>query len=236
MSLPILYSFRRCPYAMRARLAIKVAGCRVQLREILLKNKPESMLQASSKGTVPVLVMPQSASIEVLDESLDIMLWALERCDPQGWLSPECGDLAEMCALITRFDDVCPSGFKYHLDRYKYAPRYLEAEGYEQQAVGEFACYHRQQAETLLLLLERRLEGAKWSFGGSPALADMAILPFVRQFAATDQAYWQAAPFPRVRIWLADFLSSELFVGVMKKYPLWSEQQGAGVEFPEGGD
>ncbi len=236
MSLPILYSFRRCPYAMRARLAIKVAGCRVQLREILLKNKPESMLQASPKGTVPVLMVPQSASIEVLDESLDIMLWALERSDPQGWLSPERGDLAEMYALIAGFDDVCSGGFKYHLDRYKYAPRYLETEEDEPQALGEFACYHRQQAEALLLLLERRLEAANWLFGGSPALADMAILPFVRQFAATDQAYWQIAPCPRVRTWLADFLSSKLFVGVMKKYPLWSEQQGAGVEFPEGDD
>ncbi|MBW8723369.1 MAG: glutathione S-transferase, partial [Polaromonas sp.] len=204
-ALPVLYSFRRCPYAMRARLALAVSGIHVEHREITLKNKPAEMLAASPKGTVPVLVLPGG---EVIDESLDVMLWALRRNDPQSWLASAQGDLGSMLALITGND----GAFKRSLDRYKYPNRYSEESGGDVQA---FAQQQRNGAAAWLLKLDGMLAGG-WLFGPRASLADMALLPFVRQFAHTDPDWFAAQPWPRLQIWLAQFEASALYADVMK--------------------
>ena len=203
MPLPTLYSFRRCPYAMRARLALIVSGTRVELREIILRDKPAEMLQASPKGTVPVLILPDST---VIDESLDIMLWALEGNDPEQWLQD---DLSEMLALIER----CEDEFKNHLDRYKYANRYDDVD----------PLYHRKAACEFLDILEHRLEKGAFLFGDKAKLADMAIVTFVRQFANVDRSWFDSCEYPHVRQWLLDFTSSPIFDSIMHKYPLCNE-------------
>ena len=164
--LPILYSFRRCPYAMRARLALDVSAQACEVREIVLRDKPDEMLRASAKGTVPVLVDVDGT---VIDESLDIMIWALRHNDPEGWLTPERENFAAMTSLILHFDEQ----FKRHLDRYKYPNRFADAN----------AEVSRGQAVVSLLLLEARLQDADYLFGSRITLADMAIVPFVRQFS-----------------------------------------------------
>ena len=220
--LPILYSFRRCPFAMRARLAMAASGRRCELREVVLRDKPPEMLAASPKGTVPVLI---DADGHVLDESLDIMRWALARNDPQQWLAPERGSLEDMLALIARFDNN-DAGFKFHLDRYKYATRYTDDAG---RAVD--AATHRATASAFLDDLEARLANASFLFGNRPALADMAIAPFVRQFTIADTAWFEAQPWPRLRIWLAGLLDSAFWKGAMQKYPPWRSGE-AGAMFP----
>ena len=179
--LPILYSFRRCPYAIRARLAMATSGVRVELREISLKEKHPAFLQVSSSGTVPCLV----ADGGVIDESLDIMIWALTRNDPQGWLDmPEVG-----WRLIEQFD----GPFKDALDRTKYAVRHPELDPLEQRAMA-----HRQ-------LSDLNASIGEWVFD-RPTLADFAILPFVRQFAFIDKTLFDAQPWDRLHAWLARFL------------------------------
>ena len=205
--LPVLYSFRRCPYAMRARLAITMSGVAVELREVILKNKPAELLAVSPKGTVPVLVLPDG---QVIDESLDVMLWALSQHDPENWLAPECGNTAEMLALIVGND----GAFKYSLDRYKYPNRYAHELAGDSQA---FAHIHRTNCANWLTGLEGKLAGG-WLFGSRPSLADMALLPFVRQFAHTDASWFAEQPWPRSQAWLAGFETSALFVGVMAKH------------------
>lgn len=202
ISQPILYTFRRCPYAMRARMAVLISGQAVVLREILLRDKPAEMLAASPKGTVPVLVLPDG---RVIDESLDIMRWALALHDPQGWLR---GDDA---ALIAEAD----GPFKYHLDRYKYPHRH-----------GSAPEEHRVAGAAFLAQMEARLAGAAHLDGTTPALADVAIFPFVRQFAATDPAWFAAQPFPYVQAWLAGHLSSALFDAAMIRLPVWHAERG----------
>lgn len=209
-ALPVLYSFRRCPYAMRARLAIAVSGQQVELREVLLKSKPPAMLAASPKGTVPVLVLPNG---EVMDESLDVMRWALGRNDPERWLAPERGSMADMLALIAGND----GAFKRSLDRYKCPNRYPLASAGDPMA---FAQAHRTQAASWLAGLDAMLDGC-WLLGRSACLADMALLPFVRQFAHTDVEWFAAQPWPRLKSWLAGFESSALYVGVMAKRAVW---------------
>jgi glutathione S-transferase len=196
--LPILYSFRRCPYAMRARMAIAVSGVRVELREIVLRDKPEAMIAASQKATVPVLVLGDG---QVIDESIDIMHWALRQHDPEGWLAPG----SAMDALIAAND----GPFKYHLDRTKYPSRYPDCDAREQQAA----------ADALLEPLEAKLRDGAFLFGETPSLADMAIFPFVRQFAAIDAA--EPLPLPGVADWLARLVSSPRFTAVMEKYAAW---------------
>lgn len=202
---PILYSFRRCPYAMRARIALLASGITVELREVVLRDKPVEMLAVSPKGTVPVLLLPDG---RVLDESLDIMEYALTRADPFEWVSPEVGSEDEMRALITVFD----TSFKHHLDRYKYAARYEGAEAWE----------HRLEASQHVAALETRLEqvGA-YLFGDAPKLADYAIMPFVRQFAGVDRAWFEDQPWPSVQKWLRVLIDSSEFTNVMKKYTQW---------------
>lgn len=209
-ALPVLYSFRRCPYAMRARLALAVSGEAHELREVVLRNKPAEMLAASPKGTVPVLVLSDG---EVIDESLDVMLWALRRNDPDQWLAPAQGSLDDMLALIGGND----GDFKRSLDRYKYPNRYAEEFAGNAEA---FAQQHRGQGAAWLLKLDGMPAGG-WLFGSQASLADMALLPFVRQFAHTDPAWFAAQPWPRLQAWLAQFEASALYAGVMEKQAPW---------------
>lgn len=214
---PILYSFRRCPYAMRARLAVTVSGQKCELREIVLRDKPQEMLAASAKGTVPVLVDRDG---RVIDESLDIMLWALQQHDPEHWLAPQQGDGEAMNRLIARFD----SGFKYHLDRYKYPDRYSSSDAQSAQT-------HRSEAAAFLEEINAQLTAGGWLFGTRASLADMAIFPFVRQFALTGQEWFDAQPWPHLQRWLSARVSSDLFEGIMKKYSPW-QPGDVGVDFP----
>lgn len=211
---PILYSFRRCPYAMRGRLALMVSNRVCELREVVLRDKPQEMLDVSPKGTVPILI---DVDGRVLDQSIDIMLWALEQHDPEKWLIPEQGSVAEMLALIAQFDD----RFKYHLDRYKYPERYP----------GVDAQVHRDEGCLYLGKLNAKLSTNKYLYGNNVALADMAIAPFVRQFAHTDKSWFNGQPWPQIQAWLAGFTDSGIYASVMQKYPKW-ESGNAGVVFP----
>lgn len=213
-SLPILYSFRRCPYAMRARMALSVSGQACELREVVLRDKPAEMIAASPKATVPVLV---HADGTVLEQSLDIMLWALDRNDPESWLTPEIGDRDQMLDLIERMD----GPFKHHLDRYKYANRYDANESID----------HRAEALGHLQELEQRLTAHRCLFGERLSLADIAIAPFVRQFANTDAEWFAAQPVPRLQAWLSEFTGSERFLSCMAKHAQW-ENTGPGILFP----
>ncbi len=201
-ALPILYSFRRCPYAMRARLAMLAGGRVCELREVSLRAKPAAMLSASPKGTVPVLVL---ADGQVIDQSLDIMRWALQPQDLPQWLVPETGQVDDMEILIGR----CDGPFKADLDRYKYPVRY---EGVD-------PLVHRASAADFLAALERRLLAGRYLFGSRPCLADMAIAPFVRQFAHVDLPWFAAQPWPALHRWLDDFLASRDFEASCKKNP-----------------
>lgn len=213
---PILYSFRRCPYAIRARLAIAGSGQSVTLREVVLKDKPAAMLQASPKATVPVLVLPEG---RVIDESRDIMRWALRQSDPHNWLCAGDPDqLWQSEGLIQENDAV----FKQHLDRYKYFERYP---GHSQD-------YYRQQCEVTLGRLERQLQQSAFLTGEHCRLADIAIFPFIRQFAHVDRDWFYSAPYPGLQRWLDYHLTSPLFLSVMKKYPRW-EEGDAVISFPE---
>ena len=198
--LPILYSFRRCPYAMRARLALYASGVAVELREVSLRAKPASMLAASPKGSVPVLVLPDG---RVIDESWEIMQWALHQHDPEGWLGQDNSFIAAAAPLIIENDTT----FKYHLDRYKYADRYPE---YSRS-------HYRAGAEIFLGQLENRLCATHFLLGDAMSIADVAIFPFIRQFAAVDKNWFAQAPYPSLQRWLDIFLGSELFDEVMKK-------------------
>lgn len=192
----ILYSFRRCPYAMRARLALRYAGVAVRIEEVSLKAKPAEMLALSPKGTVPVLVVEG----RVLEESLEIMRWALQRSDPQDWQLQ--GD-PRIDALIARND----GEFKLHLNHYKYAERYPE----------QSREHYRQQAEVILADLERRLGEQRYLLAEHPSLADAALMPFIRQFAGVEPQWFAEAPYPRLRAWLQGWLESELFKAIMAR-------------------
>jgi len=213
-TLPVLYSFRRCPYAMRARLALAVSGQACELREVVLKNKPRGLLQASPKGTVPVLVLPDG---RVLEQSLDIMLWALARHDPEGWLTPPQGNVQDMLALIAECDGL----FKHALDRCKYPSRYPGADTGAERA----------KAVAWLGTLDAHLAAQPYLFGGHAALADMAIAPFVRQFAGIDVNWWTAQPWTRLQNWLAQWQAGPLLGSVMHKLPAWVDGT-PGVAFP----
>ena len=198
MAEAILYSFRRCPYAMRARMALRVSGARYEHREVVLRDKPAAMLEASPKGTVPVLVTGDGA---VLEESLDIMRWALGRNDPEGWLA------RDDAALVAVND----GPFKHHLDRYKYATRYDDVDPEE----------HRAAALEILQRLEARLGDSDYLCGDARGFADIAIFPFIRQFANADREWFDAQALPLLQAWLAGLIGSELFESVMRKHPQW---------------
>ncbi|MEH6489497.1 glutathione S-transferase [Hyphomonas oceanitis] len=206
MSLPVLYSFRRCPYAMRARLALAISGLDIRIREVVLRDKPAAMLAASPKGTVPVLVLPHGT---VIDESLDVMKWALAQNDPENWRGV---DSAETDALIAKSD----GPFKHALDRYKYPNRYDGVDPEDQRADG------------LAILAEwnaRIASSGGQLLGAKRSLADMALFPFVRQFAATDREWFAAQSLPALQDWLAGHLASPLFKSIMTKHAQW--QPGA---------
>lgn len=213
-ALPILYSFRRCPYAMRARLALAISGQACELREVMLKAKPAELLSASAKASVPVLVLPSG---EVIEQSLDIMHWALQRNDPAQWLSAHPAQAAQMQVLI----DDCEQTFKHHLDRYKYPNRYE----------GDDALLHRAAAATWLQSLAQQMSPEGWLFDRTASLADMAIAPFVRQFAQTDPLWFEQQAWPALQAWLNRIVSSALFESVMHTYPAW-ESGTAGPLFP----
>ena len=196
-ALPVLYSFRRCPYAMRARLALVVSGTACALREVRLAAKPAAMLAASPKGTVPVLVLPGGT---VIAESLDIMRWALTGHDPEEWLR---GDDP---ALIARND----GAFKHDLDRYKYPGRH-----------GTDPLLHRASGLAFLYALDERLARAGQLCGPARGLTDAAIMPFVRQFAAVEPDWFQAQALPHLQAWLAGHLASPLFATIMLRLPPW---------------
>ncbi|MES3094600.1 glutathione S-transferase [Sphingomonas aerolata] len=199
--LPILYSFRRCPYAIRARSAVVASGIAVELREIVLRDKPAALLAASPKATVPVLVLPDG---RVIDQSLAIMHWALAIADPLGWLAGEDAD------LIATND----GAFKHHLDRYKYADRH-----------GTDPLEHRAAATAILADLDTRLAATGHLVAPRVTLTDIAILPFVRQFAQTDRAWFDTLPLPALHDWLGRYLASSLFAAVMTRFTPW--QPGA---------
>lgn len=210
---PILYSFRRCPYAMRARLALQAAGIRCELREVALKQKPEALLQASPKGTVPVLVLPG----RVIEQSLDIILWALAQHDPEGWLPRDAALKADALDLVGQ----CDGDFKNNLDRYKYPSRYDLPDGLA----------HRSQGAAFLASLQARLQMHSHLIDDQWRWADAAIAPFVRQFAHTDPDWFAQQPWPDLQAWLARFETSPAYARVMEKYKPWHMGQPQ-VAFP----
>ena len=201
-SYPILYSFRRCPYAMRGRMAIKKSGVICELREVLLRKKPEKMILISPKGTVPILQLNDET---VLDESLNIMRWALDIQDPDNWLEK----FDEADALIAELDHV----FKKALDKYKYFVRYPE----------HSQIYYRELGEKFLVMLEERLI-ANHGLGLSntrTTFSDIAVFPFIRQYAFVDKTWFNQTPYSLLKKWLAHHIESELFLSVMHKERPW---------------
>ena len=212
-NLPILYSLRNCPYAMRARLAIFKSKQQIELRDIVLSNKPEEMITASPKGTVPILVLERKGEqSKVIDESLDIMLWALDNSDPDDLLHHEQKNtdtsvLADMLSLIATFDNE----FKSQLEKYRCAKRYHEDNLFE----------YRQACEKYLQVIETRLNQHSFITSDKESLADIALLPFIRQFATVERQWYLQSPYPKLRQWLNNYLQSPMFTKVMAKYPLW---------------
>ncbi|OYX60489.1 MAG: glutathione S-transferase [Novosphingobium sp. 32-60-15] len=198
-ALPVLYSFRRCPYAMRARLALAASGTVCELREVKLAAKPAAMLEASPKGTVPVLVLADGT---VIEQSLEVMHWALAQNDPEGWLH------RNDPALVARND----GAFKHDLDRYKYPERH-----------GSDALAHRESGLAFLRDLEARLAAQGQLCGAQRGLADMAVMPFVRQFASVDADWFARLELPNVQRWLAGHVESALFGAVMGKFAPWQD-------------
>lgn len=198
MDQPVLYSFRRCPYAMRARMALLQSGIQVELREVVLRDRPEHMMEISPKGTVPVLLLPDGT---VLEESLDIMLWALD----DSWL------VGDWKVLIDGND----GDFKYHLDRYKYNNRY------ENPLLPE---EHRNHVVEFLEIYNQRLSESSYLCGDDCTIADYALAPFVRQFANTDRIWFDELPLPGLHRWLSVMLESETFRNCMVKHPQWKEE------------
>ena len=196
-SLPYLYSFRRCPYAMRARLGLLFAELPVELREITLKNKPEQMLAISPKATVPVL---QLADGSVIEESAEIMMWSLEQNDPQGLLDRNV--VSQANALIAQNDNE----FKQWLDH----PEMTQIE-------------YRQKGEIFLQDLEALLTKNTYLLGNNVTVADIGIMPFVRQFAHVDREVFYSLPYPKLQLWLQHWLEHPLFVQAMTKFQSWQE-------------
>ena len=209
---PILYSFRRCPYAMRARMALILASKECELREILLKNKPDEMLEISSKGTVPVMQFAD----KVLDESLDIISWAMESPASNVYIYNGTEELLSE-ELIRLFD----SKFKYHLDRYKYSSRY-----------GADPKNHQDECKIILNDLEDKINPKPWIFGKEVSLLDISILPFIRQCKIANPDWFFAQSFIKVIDLLNYFENSDLFTQAMQKYDLWDPNKNNGKIFP----
>ncbi|MCV0438469.1 MAG: glutathione S-transferase [Hydrogenophaga sp.] len=207
---PLLYSYRRCPYAMRARMALLVAGIAFDVHEIVLRDKPAAMLALSPKGTVPVLRLPDGS---VLEQSLDIMRWAFAAHDPEGWWAR--AQSATHLDLLA----ACDGPFKRHLDRYKYPERFGDA--------GDRALQRDAAVETLLKPLDAQLQHAAQLGGPNPCATDIALFPFVRQFAAVEPVWFAQLPLPALKTWLENWLAHPLFAAAMVKL-----QSGKVVRFP----
>jgi glutathione S-transferase len=225
MHLPILYSFRRCPYAIRARMALAYAGISYELREVSLKNKPREMLDISPKGTTPVMQIFSGQDFIVLEESLDIMHWAIQQNDPLNWKGLPDHSVAIAQQLINTND----REFKQSLDRYKYPNRFPEK---SQE-------FYRQQAEEFLQVLELQLQQRsstqtihKFLISDRQTLTDMAIFPFVRQLAYVDIDWFQSSPYQHLQQWLKWHETSEIFELVMQKFPVWNPEQEAIIVTP----
>lgn len=210
---PILYSFRRCPYAMRARMAIYQANIKCELREVVLKDKPESMLLLSDKGTVPVLLTPDK---EIIEQSIDVMRWALNICDPDDWFIE---DESQSQYLI----DYNDNEFKHFLDRYKYHVGYPE----------HTQDYYRDNAEGFLKIIEKQLSNNEGIalLGNNLSFADIAIFPFIRQFSKVDLDWFQASPYECLKQWTLNIEQSKLFQGCMKKHEQWLPEHSP-IYFP----
>lgn len=193
-------------------MAIAASGVQVSLREVLLRDKPPELLAASAKATVPVLVLTDGG---VIEESLNVMVWALEQSDPDGWL--------KRAEISSEWIHACDHEFKSWLDRYKYADRYPE----------QPASVYRQHAEAFLAKIEAKLAVSLGLTGEAPSIVDVALFPFIRQFAGVDPGWWQEAPYPRTRLWLEGWLNSALFDTIMAKYPRWEPGQPT-QRFPSG--
>lgn len=210
--IPILYSLHNCPYAIRARMALLKAQQRVRIRSIKLDNKPTELLQASPKATVPVLAFTGSQPVQVLEQSLDIMVWALSDNDPHGLLGEQgSGQLPLMLTMIDKFE----RDFDPALNAFGCAKRYHE----------DTKMSLRQECERELAKLELRLSEHRFLLGERESLVDIALLPFVRKFARIDKPWFRDAPYPKVRDWLNGYLNSPFFSKVMAKQPLWSVEQ-----------
>lgn len=201
----ILYSFRRCPYAMRARMALHVSELEYEHREILLRDKPQAMLDVSPKGTVPVFITHDG---NVIDESLAVMRYALSQNDPQNWMLNN--------TASQNFITITDGDFKHHLDRYKYRSRYDDT-----AKRGDVDLEHRKAAVKCLENWEKALKTSPFLLGEKASLADIATFPFIRQFAATEPEWWAQNPLPATGQWLSKWLDSEIFKHIMKKHPLW---------------
>ena len=212
MNLPILYSFRRCPYAMRARMALILASKQCELREILLKNKPNHMLEISPKGTVPVLQLPD----KVLDESLDIISWATVSNLDNVHIFSKTEETLYM-ELVHLFD----TKFKHHLDRYKYSSRY-----------GADPSEHQEECKIILENLDAKINPSPWVFGPQVSLLDISILPFIRQCKIANAEWFDAQQFKKVIGLLDYFEQDNLFVQAMQKYELWDPRKQNGNIFP----
>jgi len=214
-TLPVLYSLQNCPYAMRARLAILLAQQKVQIRAMTMKDKPEEMLIASPKGTVPVLVIndKEKNKTTVIDESLDVMLWALKSTDPENLLyAHDEKALPEMLKIIELND----TEFKPSLEKYKRAKRFH----------GDDLETCRLECEPFIQALEQRLSQHEFFMGDKPSLLDYALLPFIRQFSRVNKAVFAQDEYSNLRRWLRHHLQSRLFSRAMVKYPLWLDNHG----------
>ena len=221
-ALPVLYSFRRCPYAIRARLALLASGQPCELREVVLKNKPPALLAASPKGTVPVLVLPDGT---VIERSLEIMRWALQRHDPLGWLGPDGQCANDVLALISE----CDGDFKRNLDRYKYPDRHASDGPADADLLSP-----RERCATFLRQLEQRLRTNGQLAGPRASLADAALMPFVRQFAGVEPAWFAAQPWPLLHSWLSGWMGTGMFALAMHRFPAWTP--GLRTVWPPSGD
>lgn len=210
ISHPTLYSFRRCPYAMRARMALVINNVKVHLREVILKDKPTSLISYSPKGTVPVLI---TANNQVIEESREIMDWALAQTSSAKFSAP--------CDAQQDLINTNDGEFKRYLDKYKYADRHPQ---HPQD-------YYRQQGEKFLAQLEQYLSHQPFLFGHEMSYADIAIFPFVRQFAGVENGWFEQSNFLQLQQWLNYFLTSQQFKAAMKKYPQWHENDPI-VTFP----
>jgi glutathione S-transferase len=210
MDIPVLYSFRRCPYCMRAHMALKYSGIKVELREVELQNYPPQALEISPKATVPVLHLPEGT---VIDESWDILKWALAQNDPDQWLGEDNEHALDAEILIETND----FSFKQDLDHYKYADRHPE----------HTEEHYRKKCEKFIEELEEMLSENRFLLCDKLSLADIGVFPFVRQFSLVNKVWFDQAPYPHVRQWLNTLIDTQLFKNAFEKHQFWQQGDAA---------